>query len=84
MENNVIDDTPGQLYLFDHDQDKDKTDQDESDPGSWLDEFVSSDVVQHKEPGCFLHPQKSAEDCQKCPMLNVPQKGCFSRPHTCP
>ena len=74
MENNIIDDSPDQLFLFDSDKDKKDQDQEGSDPGSWLDEMLSHHVVQHTEPGFVCDPDKCEDDCDKCNIFRIPQK----------
>ena len=75
MENNVIDDIPGQGYLFGPDPDKEEPDQDGLDPGFWMDDMLDGQVVRRTTLGSMCNPEKCSEDCDKCTILDKPLKG---------
>lgn len=75
MDNNVVDDIPGQGYLFSPDQDKEEPDQDGSDPGFWMDGMLDGQIVRLTTLGSMCNPEECEGDCNKCDISLKPLKG---------
>lgn len=75
MKDEVIDDTPGQLFLFGSDEDKKELNKEGQDPGNWMNELLGSNETDHPEPRRLCDPDKCEDDCSKCNIFRKPRKG---------